>query len=114
VSFHAQAGQLAEPGRDRESALSIVERGCLSRPVPDKVTVQQRARALEAERNARHHRLAVHLPPGARPTQRNALQWSTPSWTKYANRLRIRCENTITGGNHGAQHASEGYPCIPR
>jgi hypothetical protein len=32
---------------------SIVERGCLSRPVPDTATLEQRVRALEAERNER-------------------------------------------------------------
>jgi hypothetical protein len=36
-----------------EIEISIVERGCLSRPVPDSATLQQRVRALEAERNAR-------------------------------------------------------------
>ncbi|HEV8193003.1 MAG TPA: IS630 family transposase [Ktedonobacterales bacterium] len=36
-----------------EIEISIVERGCLSRPVADKVTLQQRVLALEAERNER-------------------------------------------------------------
>jgi hypothetical protein len=33
--------------------ISIVERGCLSRPVGDTATLQRRVSALEAERNAR-------------------------------------------------------------
>jgi hypothetical protein len=37
-----------------EIEISIVERGCLSRPVPDMATLEQRVRALENERNARH------------------------------------------------------------
>jgi DDE superfamily endonuclease len=36
-----------------EIEISIFERGCLSRPVADKPTLEQRVRALEAERNAR-------------------------------------------------------------
>jgi hypothetical protein len=36
-----------------EIEISIVERGCLSCPVADKVTLQQRVLALEAERNER-------------------------------------------------------------
>jgi hypothetical protein len=34
--------------------ISIFEHGCLSRPVPDATTLQQRDQALEAERNERH------------------------------------------------------------
>jgi hypothetical protein len=37
-----------------EIEISVFERGCLSRPVPDTATLEQRVRALEAERNARH------------------------------------------------------------
>jgi hypothetical protein len=37
-----------------EIASRIFERGCLSRPVPDTATMEQRVRALEDERNARH------------------------------------------------------------
>jgi len=37
-----------------EIEISIVERGCLSRPVPDMATLEQRVRALENERSARH------------------------------------------------------------
>jgi hypothetical protein len=36
-----------------EIEISIVERGCLSRPVPDTPTLQQRVKALEDERNER-------------------------------------------------------------
>jgi hypothetical protein len=36
-----------------ESEISIVERGCLSRPVGDTATLEQGVSALEAERNAR-------------------------------------------------------------
>jgi DDE superfamily endonuclease len=36
-----------------EIEISIVERGCLSRPVGDMATLEQRVSALEAERNAR-------------------------------------------------------------
>jgi hypothetical protein len=36
-----------------EIEISIVERGCLSRPVGDMTTLEQRVSALEAERNAR-------------------------------------------------------------
>jgi hypothetical protein len=36
-----------------EIEISVFERGCLSRPVPDTATLQQRVRALEAERNER-------------------------------------------------------------
>jgi hypothetical protein len=36
-----------------EIEISIFERGCLSRPVPDAATLQQRVRALETERNER-------------------------------------------------------------
>jgi DDE superfamily endonuclease len=36
-----------------EIEISIVERGCLSRPVADMQTLEQRVSALEAERNAR-------------------------------------------------------------
>jgi hypothetical protein len=36
-----------------EIEISIVERGCLSRPVPDTPTMQQRVKALEDERNER-------------------------------------------------------------
>jgi hypothetical protein len=36
-----------------ESEISIFERACLSRPVPDTATLQQRVRALETERNER-------------------------------------------------------------
>jgi hypothetical protein len=35
-----------------EIEISVFERGCLSRPVPDLTTLQRRVRALEAERNA--------------------------------------------------------------
>jgi hypothetical protein len=35
-----------------EIEISIFERGCLSRPVPDSATLQQRVKALEEERNA--------------------------------------------------------------
>ena len=37
-----------------EIEISVFERGCLSRPVPDTATLEQQARALEDERNARH------------------------------------------------------------
>lgn len=37
-----------------EIEISVFERGCLSRPVPDTATLEQRVRALEDERNARH------------------------------------------------------------
>jgi hypothetical protein len=46
-----------------ETRISVFERGCLSRPVPDTATLQHRVRALEAERTQRratHQRLAVH------------------------------------------------------
>jgi hypothetical protein len=36
-----------------EIEISIFARGCLSRPVPDTQTLQQRVRALEAQRNER-------------------------------------------------------------
>src|SRR5262249_42863500 len=36
-----------------EIEISILERGCLSRPVPDTATLQRRVAALEDERNAR-------------------------------------------------------------
>jgi hypothetical protein len=36
-----------------EIEISVFERGCLSRPVPDIATLQQRVQALEGERNAR-------------------------------------------------------------
>jgi hypothetical protein len=36
-----------------EIEISIFERGCLSRPVGDMATLEQRVSALEAERNAR-------------------------------------------------------------
>ncbi len=36
-----------------EIEISIIERGCLSRPVSDTPTLEQRVRALEAERNGR-------------------------------------------------------------
>ena len=36
-----------------EIEISIFERGCLSRPVGDLATLEQRVSALEAERNAR-------------------------------------------------------------
>jgi hypothetical protein len=36
-----------------EIEISVFERGCLSRPVPDTATLQQRVQALEAERNER-------------------------------------------------------------
>jgi hypothetical protein len=36
-----------------EIEISVFERGCLARPVPDIATLQQRVQALEAERNAR-------------------------------------------------------------
>jgi DDE superfamily endonuclease len=35
-----------------EIEISVFERGCLSRPVPDLATLQRRVQALEAERNA--------------------------------------------------------------
>jgi hypothetical protein len=37
-----------------EIEISIVERGCLSRPVGDVPTIERRVRALEDERNVRH------------------------------------------------------------
>jgi hypothetical protein len=37
-----------------EIEISIFERGCLSRPVPDTATLEQRVTALEAERNEQH------------------------------------------------------------
>jgi hypothetical protein len=37
-----------------EIEISVFERGCLSRPVPDTATLERRVRALEDERNARH------------------------------------------------------------
>jgi hypothetical protein len=36
-----------------EIEISVLERGCLSRPVGDPATLEQRVRALEAERNER-------------------------------------------------------------
>jgi len=36
-----------------EIEISVFERGCLSRPVPDTATLEQRVRALEIERNSR-------------------------------------------------------------
>lgn len=36
-----------------EIEISIFERGCLSRPVPDTATLERRVRALEEERDAR-------------------------------------------------------------
>jgi hypothetical protein len=36
-----------------EIEISIFERGCLSRPVGDRATLERRVRALEDERNAR-------------------------------------------------------------
>ena len=36
-----------------EIEISVFERGCLSRPVPDTATLERRVKALEAERNAR-------------------------------------------------------------
>jgi hypothetical protein len=35
-----------------EIEISVLERGCLSRPVPDFQTLEQRVKTLEAERNA--------------------------------------------------------------
>jgi hypothetical protein len=40
-----------------EIEISVFERGCLSRPVPDSATLQQRVQALEAERN--EHRATI-------------------------------------------------------
>ena len=40
-----------------EIEISVLERGCLSRPVPDIATLQQRVQALEAERN--EHRATI-------------------------------------------------------
>jgi hypothetical protein len=37
-----------------ESEISVFERGCLSRPVGDRATLQRRVRALEAERHDAH------------------------------------------------------------
>jgi DDE superfamily endonuclease len=37
-----------------EIEISIIERGCLSRPVGDMETLERRVKALEEERNARH------------------------------------------------------------
>jgi hypothetical protein len=37
-----------------EIEITVFERGCLSRPVPDTASLEQRVRALEAERNVRH------------------------------------------------------------
>jgi len=36
-----------------EIEISVVERGCLSRPVGDTTTLERRVKALEGERNAR-------------------------------------------------------------
>jgi hypothetical protein len=65
-----------------EIEISVFERGCLSRPVGDTATLEQRVRALEAERNARRATInwqftnrqarvklkklypTVHVPPG--------------------------------------------------
>jgi hypothetical protein len=65
-----------------EIEISVVECGCLSRPVGDTATLEQRVRALEAERNARRATInwqftnrqarvklkklypTVHVPPG--------------------------------------------------
>src|SRR5262249_6656657 len=41
-----------------EIEISIFERGCLSRPVADTATLEQRVGALEAERNARRATIA--------------------------------------------------------
>src|SRR5262249_11397678 len=41
-----------------EIEISVFERGCLSRPVPDASTLEQRVRALEAERNERRATIA--------------------------------------------------------
>ncbi len=41
-----------------EIEISVFERGCLSRPVPDAATLERRVRALEAERNDAH--CAIH------------------------------------------------------
>jgi hypothetical protein len=46
-----------------EIEISIFERGCLSRPVPDKATLQQRVQALEAERNTRHATIEWQFTP---------------------------------------------------
>jgi hypothetical protein len=52
-----------------EIEISIVERGCLSRPVADKVTLQQRVLALEAERNER---------------------WATITWQFTSHQARVK------------------------
>jgi hypothetical protein len=40
-----------------EIEISIIERGCLSRPVSDVPTLCRRVQALQAERNAARHRI---------------------------------------------------------
>ena len=44
-----------------EIEISIVERGCLSRPVGDVLTLCQRVEALEAERNGAHCTIRWHF-----------------------------------------------------
>ncbi len=56
-----------------EIEISIVERECLSRPVPDTATLVQRVAALEAESNAAHARIRWQFTPDDARTKLHAL-----------------------------------------
>jgi DDE superfamily endonuclease len=52
LKFHPTPKHGSWPNQ-AEIEISVFERGCLSRPVPDTATLQQRVQALQTERNAR-------------------------------------------------------------
>ncbi len=56
-----------------EIEISVIERGCLARPVPDNDTLVQRVTALEAERNATHARIRWQFTPDDARTKLHAL-----------------------------------------
>jgi hypothetical protein len=56
-----------------EIEISIVERACLARPVPDPATLVQRVTALETERNAAHARIRWQFTPDDARTKLHAL-----------------------------------------
>ena len=56
-----------------EIEISVFERGCLARPVPDTDTLVRRVAALEAERNATHARICWQFTPDDARTKLHAL-----------------------------------------
>jgi hypothetical protein len=64
-----------------EIEISVVERGCLARPVPDRATLLQRVNALETERNAAHARIRWQFTPDDARTKLHAL------YPNYQNKL---------------------------